>query len=657
MRRERTYRYPVRCILCFVAAVLTAACSGFGFDVPSLEDEMKEYPVYLTASQDNMTRISAEENSLKWETADKIQLTAVTDGIHVSDTIGTSVLELFSIDESDPSVASFTGFVTLRSEPKACYFTHPVGEAMAVDAVSGTVRANYTLQDGSHKPFLFAKTAYDIDGMALDLEHLGAVLELDVQTPGVTKVSFVGNGLESLSPVVINPDDDAITLPTEAVTQITVDVQENGKTYLFVPPVDLEKGFTLICSNKDGSSYFLKSYSDGSTGGYDFSAKRGVRIPISISGDFVQAAITVEDVGYEHTKNVQNLLTGTTVSFKINKTGAPDKLIDGWGATLVNENGETVRSIYSTEAMSDNVVTMNLQDNRSLLPAGKYTFTPYYVMFGTRHTLDTEVEVIDVADPGVYVTINGSTSYDKYKAGDVSGANSHANTLIAGLSVSTNVAAEISSYTASMTDLEIGEFTKKVENSQTVAWYGDKSVTKYQSYVMNAELVVGDLTFNASRTFHITGLPYEYNFQNGDNSSWLKLGVAEYSDKRITFKGFNSWGGDKNAAIISPAFYIPDKNLNVETAVDACYKGDIYIYIKASDPYSDKIEYGDVSVKTNVPDKSWGIYKDLSSKGYGAISSRLTLTADMPSLMYASEPAEGYNLGIYMVKIQYGNNN
>lgn len=646
MRRERTYRYSVRCILCFVAAVLTAACSGFGFDGPSPEDEMKEYPVYLTASQDNMTRISAEDNSLKWETADKIQLTAVTDGIHVSDTIGTSVLELFSIDESDPSIASFTGFVTLRSKPKACYFTHPVGEAMAVDAVAGTVRANYTLQDGSHKPFLFARTAYDIDGMALDLKHLGAVLELDIRTPGVTKVSFVGNGLESLSPVVINPDDDAITLPTEAVTQITVDVQENGKTYLFVPPVNLEKGFTLICSNDDGSSYFLKSYSDGSTGGYDFSAKRGVRIPISISGDFVQAAITLTDVGYEHSKNEQNLLTGTSVSFKISKSGAPDKLIDGWGATLVNKNGDIVRSIYSTEAMSDNVVTMNLQDNRILLPAGEYTFTPYYVMFGTRHTLDTQVKVIKVDDPGVNVTINGSTSYDKYKAGDVSGANSHANTLIAGLSVSTNLAKDIiASYTASMTDLGIGDFTPKVENSQTVAWYGDKSVTKYQSYVMNAELVVGDLTFNASRTFHITGLPYRINFEDGNNPSWVYLGNAEYSDKRVFFK--SAALSEKHSAVRSPNFYLPE-GINVLPYADASIKGNIYTRQLYVSPCSNN-ESSIIKGTPEIPIHNSGF----GAKGLQKSSDVITLTAEKPALMFSATTPLSYGIALYKVEILY----
>lgn len=647
MSRARAYGYTVRYLICILAAVMTAACSGFGFDVPSLEDEMREYPVYLTASQGNMTRISAWENSLVWETSDKIQLTAVTDGIEVSDTIGTSVLELFSIDESDPSVASFTGFVTLRSAPKACYFTYPVGEAMTVDAVAGTVRANYTLQDGSHKPFLFARTPYDEKGMSLDLEHLGAVLELDVKTAGVTKVSFVGNGLESLSPVVINPHDDTITLPTEAVTQITVDVQEDGKTYLFVPPVKLEKGFTLICSNDDGSSYFLKSYSDGSTGGYDFSAKRGVRIPISISGDFVQAAITLTDVGCKHTKNGQNLLTGTSVSFKINKTGAPDKLIEGWGATLVNEKGVTVRSIYSTEAISDDVVTMSLEGNKVLLPAGKYTFTPYYVMFGTRHTLASQVKVIDVADPGVYVTINGSTSYDKYDAGYTDAANSHANTLIAGLSVSTNLAAEIiASYTASMTGLDIGEFATKVENSQTVASYGDKYATKYQSYVMNAELVVGDMTFNASRTFHITGLPYEGVFTSnpsGWTPGWTFLGETKYSNPRVQYTG--------DGAVRSPAFYIPLSNtIKVKTSIDGCLAAtqasNRRVYIKSCSSSEGSADFSGSYIEAHYEVSH-------NSNSYKECGDAFSLTANTPALLYSKKQPGMYNTSIYKVKIVY----
>lgn len=652
MSRVRAYGYTVRYLICIFAAVMTAACSGFGFDVPSLEDEMREYPVYLTASHGNMTRISAEENSLIWETSDKIQLTAVTDGVAVSDTVGTSVLELFSIDESDPSVASFTGFVTLRSAPKACYFTYPVGEAMTVDAVAGTVRANYTLQDGSHKPFLFARTAYDEKGMSLDLEHLGAVLELDIKTAGVTKVSFVGNGLESLSPVVINPYDDAITLPTEAVTQITVDVQEDGKTYLFVPPVKLEKGFTLICSNDDGSSYFLKSYSDGTTGGYDFSAKRGVRIPISISGDFVQAAITLTDVGCKHTKNGHNLLTGTSVSFKINKTGAPDKLIEGWGATLVDEKGVTVRSIYSTEAISDDVVTMSLEGNKVLLPAGKYTFTPYYVMFGTRHTLASQVKVIDVADPGVYVTINGSTSYDKYDAGYTDAANSHANTLIAGLSVSTNLAAEIiASYTASMTGLDIGGFTTNVENSQTVASYGDKYATKYQSYVMNAELVVGDMTFNASRTFHITGLPYEIDFRNGDNSSWGKSGTVKHSDRRMNFYSeIQNWSTVCNGVIRSPSFHLP-ADISVRPYADICCKSeDAVLHIDAGVSGSTSVSS---NAKTITPHKISGL-SSLQSKDYIECGSTFLLSGDTRCLIYAVTGVPlAYNAGLYRTKINY----
>ncbi|MBQ7810963.1 MAG: hypothetical protein IJ394_00235 [Bacteroidales bacterium] len=645
-----------------VLASVMLACTGVEPILPPDNACMQEYPVRLTVSQEEMTKIALSGNALSWKAEDQIQLTAVTDGIEVSDTIATSVLKVFDIDADDGSKASFTGFVTLRSEPKSCYFTHPVGENMTVDAVNGTVKANYSSQDGSHTPFLYGKVEYNPDGMDVALKHLGTVLEITVETPGVTHISLVGNEIESLSPIIINPEDETMEEPTEAVHQITVPVQAEGKTYLFVPPINLKKGFSLVCTDGTQNNFFVKSYSDGETGGYDFSTKRGARIPITISGEFKQFAVTSSDFNIVHSRNEAGLLTGTTVSFKMSKTGSPDKIIDEWGANLADAEGNIVRTYSSKDAITGSAVIMEVSAGDIFLKAGTYTFTPYFYMYGKPVSLGNQAVEMSINDPGIVLNINGSTSYDKYKAGNVTGANSHANTLLSGLSVSTNVAAEvISEFTYSLvgddkTAIDVSNLSIGVANSSTIATFGDKTCPKFQGYTMSASITVGNIKKEATRVFHITGLPYEVNFINGDNSSWSKLGVAEYSDKRITFKGLGSWGGDKNAAIVSPPFHIPE-SYYVTTSLDACYKGDRYINIKPSVSNPQTIEYGAVSVKTNVPNKTLGVYHDLSSKGYGAASSILTLTDSEPSLMYASAPAEGYNLAIYKIKIQYVENN
>ena len=649
---------------CLTMAAMSFSCITFDQDFSPAEDKVHDYPVKVNAVQETMTRISADGNVLSWDEEDQIQIAAVMPGIEVSDTAATSVLTRFRSIDSDPAKASFTGFVSLLSEPHTCYFTYPVSEALKVDPVAETIITNYTSQDGSHKPFLYGKSEYDKEGMDVVMKHVGAVLELTVTTPGVTKVSFIGNKIEYLSPIVINTETESIGLPTDAVRQITVDVQQSGKTYLFVPPLKFEKGFTLVCSNDDGKRYFMKSYTDGTSAGYDFSSKRGARIPIAIEGEFKEFAVTASDLNIEHKKNASGLLTGTKVTFKMSKAGTSNKLIEGWGATLADKSGNVVRTYSSTGAIAGDVYEMNIPegDNHIFLDAGEYTLTPYYIMHGNRVTFDgASLPKKEIGDPGIVLTIGGATSYDKYTDGNSStDPNTHTNTLLEGLSVTTNVAADIiEAYAAGLvgsdgTAVTIGSPSWSVQSSSNVKAYGNKTCSKKQSYTMSVNFMVGHIPMNDSRVFHITGLPYEVNFSSDDNS-WAKLGIAEHSDSRITFKGLGEWS-TKDGAIVSPAFYLPDNSLNVKTSVDACYKGERYVYIEPVAADCQTITMGQSSVKINEPEKNWlGIYKDLSSRGYVNCSTTFTLNDKKPSLIYASNAQAGYNLAIYKIKIQYAN--
>lgn len=649
-----SYKNLRNCFHCLFVAAAMAACTAFEQDMPCSDDIVNEYPVLLNVS-DPQTKISVDGNVITWEETDRVQLTAITDGIEVSDTIGTSILNWFGMIDSDPSKASFSGFVTLRSEPKSCYFTHPVGEAMNVDALSGEVIVNYTAQNGTHSPFLYGKTAYDPEGMTTAMNHVGAVLELTVETEGVTKISFVGNKLENLSPILINPDDETIGYPTEAVKQITVNVQKDGKTYLFVPPVCLERGFSLICSDDDGTNYFIKSYSDGSTGGYDLSVVRGKKIPITISGEFEQFAITATDLQIVHSKNTNDLLTGTTATFKMSKSGTPHKIIEEWGATLINEDGETVRTFSSDQITSDQIdVTMSSADGYILLEEGKYTLTPYYMMYGQKITLTSQVKTIVVADPGIVIEINGTTSYDKYLANDISGANSHANTLLSGLSISTNVVSDIIEITGVSlvgdddSSIDVKYYSTTERESRTYIQYGDKTCTKYQSYLMTASLEVGGISVSASRTFHITGLPYEVNFTSGNPIQWIPAWTfctnVKYN-KTVYYTG--------DGSVRSPSYYIPKgKSINVLTSVDACLSATIKdnrrMYIKSCSSTESGTDfncaYADLHYKLSHGSDS---YKDCNST--------ITLTPENPALLYSKKKPGAYTTSFYRVKINYSN--
>lgn len=637
-----------------IFATVMLACTGIEPMLPSDPDVMQEYPVTLTVSQDEMTRIGLSGNSLSWQAEDRIQLTAVTAGIEVSDTIATSVLKVFDIDPEDASKASFSGFVTLRSEPKSCYFTHPAGEAITVDAVKGTVKANYSSQDGSHKPFLYGKTEYDPEGMAVGLKHLGAVLEITVDTPGVTHISLAGNEIEPLSPVIFNPEDDTIEKPTEDVTQITVPVQKEGKTYIFVPPVNFEKGFSLVCSDGTKENFFVKSFSDGTTGGYDFTSRRGAKIPISISGEFKRFAVTSSDFSIVHSRNDAGLLTGTTVSFKMSKTGSPDKIIEGWGATLTDESGNVVRTYHSTAALTGSTVTMDVSAGDIFLKAGTYSFTPYYFWYGEKESLDNQVITISIEDPGIVLNINGSTSYDKYKAGNVDGANLHANTLLSGLSVSTNVAAEtISEFICSLvgddnTVIDVSNPSVGVANSSTIASFGDKTCSKFQGYTMSASIKVGNVTVEKQKVFHITGLPYEGVFTSNPTEwspGWTFIASAKYSSPRVQYTG--------DGAVRSPSFHLPyGNNINVKTSLDACLAATMAsnrrVYIKTCSSSEGSADFSGSYVEAH--------YKlSHGSDNYKECGDTFTLTTDTPAMLYSKQKPGAYNTSLYKIKIVYTN--
>ena len=642
---------------CLTMAAMSFSCITFDQDFSPAEDKVHDYPVKVNAVQETMTRISADGNVLSWDEEDQIQIAAVMPGIEVSDTAATSVLTRFRSIDSDPAKASFTGFVSLLSEPHTCYFTYPVSEALKVDPVAETIITNYTSQDGSHKPFLYGKSGYDKEGMDVVMKHVGAVLELTVTTPGVTKVSFIGNKIECLSPIVINTDTESIGLPTDAVRQLTVDVQKSGKTYLFVPPLKFEKGFTLVCSNDDGSRYFMKSYTDGTSAGYDFSFKRGARIPIAIEGEFKEFAVTASDLNIEHKKNASGLLTGTKVTFKMSKAGTSNKLIESWGATLADKSGNVVRTYSSTGAIAGDVYEMNIPagDNHIFLDAGEYTLTPYYIMHGNRVTFDgASLPKKEIGDPDIVLTIGGATSYDKYIDGNSStDPNTHTNTLLEGLSVTTNVAADIiEAYAAGLvgsdgTAVTIGSPSWSVQSSSNVKAYGNKTCSTFQAYTMSVSFKVGHITIKGSKEFYITGLPIDVSFASGNPTEWTPawkfIGTVKFSNPRVQFTG--------DGALRTPVFYTPKgSEIKVKTGIDACLaavtESRRRVYIKACSKTESSADFSGSYIVAHYDTSH-------ASNGYKDCSDTFTLTAEKPSMLYSKEQPLAYNTSIYKIRIFY----
>lgn len=614
------------------------SCSGV--EIPGGENvAVADYPVNIIAGAGTDTRIAVDDLALTWESDDVLKITAVAaDG-----SSATTELNIYKIDENDPSSAAFSGFVSLLTAPQECYFLYPNSSAINYNPATRRVKIQYNAQTGRHEPIMYAKTAYNQDGMYADMKHVGAILELNVQIPDLETITFAGNNLENIHPVEVDPDSGEIFFPNEVGVQITVPVQTDSPTYMCVPPVNLKKGFSLICSKADGS-YLVKSFSsDGSlSGGYDFSTKVSSLIHIDLTGDFEDFSISAASLTGNHTMN-GSLISGTEVNFVMNRKGISNKLIEEWGANLLNSEGQVVRNVSYTNATSINgqTVKMNVANNWKLLPAGEYIFTPYYKIYGQVVTLPTQI--LTITDPGVKLTINGSTSYDKYKAGNVSGANSHANNLIEGISVSTNLDLSVIDNRQALFDSsDLGNGTW---SSGTIS-YGNFTRSERRVYTLKATIKAGNLIYSASRDFHITGLPLEVNFANGD-ASWGKLGGAKHEGSYMQFSPATFSAQD--GAVVSPSFYVPS-DINVMTYADATIKkSDYYLYVASCAASYSQIKFGDAKIVMN----KLGTLGSHGSKGYKQSDKTVKLTSSSPALIFAASAPVAYNIGLHKIKIEY----
>lgn len=624
-------------MILFVAVFVILLTSCSGIDTPDIP---AQYPIHLSANSQSPTKISVNGTSLSWESSDILQITAVTaDNIR-----GVADLSVYHIDVEDPHQASFTGFVTLESAPTDCYFTYPAGDALSITS-DGKILARYNNQDGSHKPFLYSKERYNEDGINSALKFAGAMLAIDVQVEGVCSLLFFGNKREDMYPLVIDPTNGSYSKSDEMGYQIQVPVQRDGLTYICVPPIKLDEGFSIVLVNESGNQ-MIRSFSDGTTGGYDFTDKEGNIIPITISGVFSEFGVSYSDLSYGHTYK-DNLLSGTAVSFKMEKSGTPDARIEEWGATLVDSQHKIVRSFKSNDgsALSGALVTLNTVENYKLLTAGEYIFSPYYKIYGEKVTLRSET--ITIPDPGVKITLGGHTSYDKYKDGKTSEANNCASNIIHDLSASVNVHPSIlDSYSAVLDGNDITS-TATGTGLSSVS-FGNVTKNDLKSYPYKVTVKVGNLTFENSRYFHITGLPMEVNFKSGQPAGWGYLGHAEYntSEKSVVFKysslGWEAW----QSAITSPSFYLPGE-INVGTSADAASQSDIYLYVKPCESNANTMEQGSAKIDMNKDNKS-------ANKYYEADQS-IKLSGNDKSIMYCTTTLtwKYQRVFIYRIKIYY----
>lgn len=343
---------------------------------------------------------------------------------------------------------------------------------------------------------------------------------------------------------------------------------EAGKTYCFVLAPVLLEGLSISVRMEDGTVYGMGTSNDiemtmgkyRSLGTLDFTKMS--TFSYSAEHDFQNSVLQGTNVKVNFpSADVSNVNITITKGDVVMRSMTDDNLII--------ENGKKVAVSRSNDAAWP------------YLPSGIYTISGYYTMAGEEITISPAT--LTVARPeGITITgFNAYTSYTKYNAGDVSGANALKGSLIYVQASNINVSPAILAKYANLLSLDYTSSGKKgsivtgtLTKEVVAPAYGEYSDIKY-----SFDGVVGA---TMSSKCHVTGIPYKLSLSTNDSGdmAWRIKDKVEWNGSEMLL-GYYSTG----TPTATKTFNVPrntDVKVNVKGSVHKAWITDNKGYIIVS---------------------------------------------------------------------------
>lgn len=511
---------------------------------------------------------------LHWSKGDNVRLIALN-----PETSAEAKLTVYDVD-AGLEKAMFKGEVTMASMPTDCIFAYPYNGT----SVSGTSTTySYTSQDYTLSPYLWGKAAYSTPEIDCALSHIGGTIHLTNIASNIVSVTLKGNNSEPIGQVVI---DAKGTATVSGATEITVSTSGTGDAYINVPPVNFDKGFTIIAKaqNLSGKTqYQYRSFSTSGTAdsGFDFTPANGVGKLIKIQwDDFTSFGITASAT-IAHTKDGSGYLNGSTVTLNsFTVTGAPSKIITEYGVDLYKgtpESGTLVRTLTQSTSPAANTTLTDAGTGWPYLPKSNTTYTlrPWCKIHGGEPLYGTPTTLYSPA-PEFEVKVSAYTSYDKYLESDISTANACTAETIYNVSASAKISTSILE-NSNYADLKNAiTYTYTVDNG-TLAESSEPGKYTVTGCARGEHIVTAECTFDGAsnsgeRKCIITGLPYTIAPDKNEWRDVRKSPYLSYETGSIVMNGSNT---SQAPLIESKHFFIPN-NTNIRTTFNykiRSYKG------------------------------------------------------------------------------------
>ena len=301
-----------------------------------------------------------------------------------------------------------------------------------------------------------------------------------------------------------------------------------------------------------------------------------------------------------HTTNSAGELDGTDVASTFTKPTVVKNAITGWTLNLCKTDGTVLRSGLSLGNSDGSALTAT--DAWPYLPKGDYKLVANATM-NDGEVVSTEIP-FNTSDPSFTVTATCKTTYDYYLANDLNNANAVSGSVTAGVSSPSQSLFDIgSSVSISSALMQNTNYAKSVRyaalkdgavviegtfdfGTSNTNTFGnlDGTFTDWRSYVMSAEVTFAGTKVTGTDDFHITGLPYSYNFVDGSldkyrEDGWTTNGTLQVSNiallgraNTLVLQHQSAFGiGKQNGYVVSPKFHIPDQMYIEPSVVRSTY--------------------------------------------------------------------------------------
>lgn len=578
-----------------VALAVAFVCVSCSIDDDTVD--VREFPIEVTLGTD-MTKVGISGEKLFWQNGDQV-------AVRVKGATGESavaILTLNDVDSGQPK-AKFKGSVTMTEAPVSCEFAYP---ATAFD-VEGKTVFDYSVQDGTHNPYLYGKTVYSSYGMNCTLGHVGGLIRLKV-ADGVDRVTLSSNSgtytvsegqniyvgqkisklmLDAEGEIMLDEEDNYISPSgSDYIIEVSVPVTSDNIVYVFMPAIQFTEGFTIVC-HKGNDKKMFKSYSsdDDTNANYTFTA--GTVIDLDMS-EFVEISADCK-VEAKHIYD-KNILDGTEVKvtdFKL--TGIASKIIDNWGVAVYDENEVQVRTKNATGAFKENAdgyPMIDYTENWPLLfPGDDYEvyaicqINGQTLRFKSTHAMvvpdDLKIEVKTIAETswnnkdntvdnssiirlGLSINVsNGIINHQHTDYGfnvllkNTTTDNSICNTELRNLN---NSHSDDDVYFDNMQGTNIYELKKRTELFEL-------GNLEWKAHNITSVVEFNGKFYSSSVKAYVTGLPYRHDFTSAEGLDGGSMSsTSEYHQNHAYRLYYRYLGGETKIKYTSRSFAVPEND-------------------------------------------------------------------------------------------------